>query len=297
MTNIINFYIGEIRIYLISDYNVIDYKLSNNQINEQNTIVCLLTSWYKSETIIRIINENKNYHMIILANTEEEKQYYENQVTCDVIFVNKNAFLNENVFIMNNFFSKKYDLVIDSCFCEYKNRIIASKILNTVHIGYYKKANNIIENEFIPNFGIKVNYDTNNLYHKLTSREICDIYNQSHVGGIFSDKEGACLSSTQYLLCGLPVVSTKSKGGRDVWYNENNSIICENNDDDCYRCVQLVKQKLENGEFNGENIRNNTINLMNHFRNELIHFLIQKIKKIYNIDIDKTKLHINLSHY
>ena len=30
------------------------------------------------------------------------------------------------------------------------------------------------------------------------------------------------LASTEYLLCGLPIVSTPSIGGRDVWYNAFN---------------------------------------------------------------------------
>ncbi|MEM1195689.1 MAG: glycosyltransferase [Pseudomonadota bacterium] len=57
--------------------------------------------------------------------------------------------------------------------------------------------------------------------------EVIDILNQSWAGGIFSASEGACYASSEYLLCGLPVISTPSEGGRDFWYNDDNSIIVE----------------------------------------------------------------------
>jgi hypothetical protein len=35
------------------------------------------------------------------------------------------------------------------------------------------------------------------------------------------------MASSEYLLCGIPVVSTPSKGGRDVWYDSYNSIVVD----------------------------------------------------------------------
>lgn len=48
--------------------------------------------------------------------------------------------------------------------------------------------------------------------------EVTDAIYKSCLGGIFSEHEGACYASTEYLLCGCPVISTPSVGGRDVWY-------------------------------------------------------------------------------
>jgi len=59
---------------------------------------------------------------------------------------------------------------------------------------------------------------------QLDEASVAKVINQSRVGIILSESEGACFASSEYLLCGLPVVSTYSKGGRDVWYNEINSI-------------------------------------------------------------------------
>jgi glycosyltransferase involved in cell wall biosynthesis len=59
----------------------------------------------------------------------------------------------------------------------------------------------------------------------LDSIEVAEKINQSACGLILSAKEGACFASSEYLLCGIPVVSTPSKGGRDFWYTAYNSVI------------------------------------------------------------------------
>jgi hypothetical protein len=127
--------------------------------------------------------------------------------------------------------------------------------------------------------------------------QINNIYSQAYVAGIFSLSEGACFASTQYLLSGLPVVSTKSKGGRDIWYNDENSIICEDNETDCYNCIQLAKQKVLNGEFDKQTIRANTIVLMNKFRDVLTDCIIIKLKDIFDVNMNKNELFLNLSIY
>ena len=64
------------------------------------------------------------------------------------------------------------------------------------------------------------------------------------VGGVFSEEEGACWASSEYLLCGLPVVSTHSRGGRDVWYSGHNSLIVEPTQARARRVCCMVAGKL-----------------------------------------------------
>ena len=64
---------------------------------------------------------------------------------------------------------------------------------------------------------------------RLNAQELSGLYNQSRCGLILSPREGACFTVTEYLLCGIPVVSTKPEhpmglGGRELWLNERNSI-------------------------------------------------------------------------
>jgi glycosyltransferase involved in cell wall biosynthesis len=53
------------------------------------------------------------------------------------------------------------------------------------------------------------------------------ILSRAEVGLILSEVEGGCNASSEYLMCGLPVVSTPSRGGRDVFYDADNAVIVE----------------------------------------------------------------------
>lgn len=74
---------------------------------------------------------------------------------------------------------------------------------------------------------------------QLTPIEVCEKINQAHCGLILSDKEGACFASSEYLLCGIPVVSTPSEGGRAVWYDDYNSLISEPNEEALREAVEF----------------------------------------------------------
>ncbi len=56
-------------------------------------------------------------------------------------------------------------------------------------------------------------------YRRLSLEEVNQALNQAAVGLALSREEGGMHASTQYLLAGLPVVSTPSEGGRDEFYH------------------------------------------------------------------------------
>lgn len=58
----------------------------------------------------------------------------------------------------------------------------------------------------------------------LSPAEVAAANNRARVGLCLSAAEGAMVASIQYLLCGLPVVTTPSRGGRDVFFDSDNSI-------------------------------------------------------------------------
>ena len=62
---------------------------------------------------------------------------------------------------------------------------------------------------------------------RLEPAEVARVVSRAHCGLALSALEGVCRASCEYLLCGIPVVSTPSVGGRDVWYDAYNSIIAE----------------------------------------------------------------------
>ena len=54
----------------------------------------------------------------------------------------------------------------------------------------------------------------------ITKEEVRSHYRQSRVGLALSKSEGAMWASVEYLLCGLPVVTTPNRGGRDRYFSE-----------------------------------------------------------------------------
>lgn len=93
--------------------------------------------------------------------------------------------------------------------------------------------------------------------------------NESYCGLLLSDKEGACFSSSEYLLCGIPVVSTHSEGGRDVWYSSYNSKVVDADPSSIADAVEYFK----NNPRDPFKIRNEHISKSMYFRNKFIAYL------------------------
>jgi glycosyltransferase involved in cell wall biosynthesis len=54
-------------------------------------------------------------------------------------------------------------------------------------------------------------------------KDVPEIYNRARVGLALSQREGAMFASLEYLFCGLPVVTTRNRGGRDRYLTPRNS--------------------------------------------------------------------------
>lgn len=61
----------------------------------------------------------------------------------------------------------------------------------------------------------------------LSAKEVAAELRQSYCGLALSTEEGTMRSSTEYLLSGCPVVSTRSLGGRDIYYTSENCRIVD----------------------------------------------------------------------
>lgn len=132
-----------------------------------------------------------------------------------------------------------------------------------------------------------ITYDVNEPDHGRTARVVLEdcgpagivrnqppervvaLLNSSEVGLILSAAEGACYASLEYLLCGLPVVSTPSLGGRDAFYDAANAIIVEPKAEAVRDGVALALRRLREGEMDREAIRREAVARMAGFRRVL----------------------------
>jgi glycosyltransferase involved in cell wall biosynthesis len=104
------------------------------------------------------------------------------------------------------------------------------------------------------------------IYSNVNAETIVSVLDNSQMGLILSSREGACYASLEYLCRGLPVVTTNSKGGRDVFYDDTNSIICDDNPTSLTTAINSAVQKLKSGAFNRETIRQSTLTKVRKYR-------------------------------
>ena len=102
---------------------------------------------------------------------------------------------------------------------------------------------------------------------------------------ILSAEEGACFASSEYLLCGIPVVSTPEKGGRSVWYDEYNSITCEPTEDAVRDAVQFFVKNPRDPKI----IRARHITKSKYYRAKFLCKLAELFDKHNVTDVDSFK--------
>ena len=229
--------------------------------------------------------------MIYCSPNEQVHQYIKKSGYASIL-LNHNCFLDYNKFLLKEGQDREYNAVINSRPFWWKRIYLAENVKNLAYIAGKDWAND--ENSWT---GYK---DWNNVsvFHKIPYYEVNEIYNKSMCGLVLSGctgdnhqklMEGANYSSSEYLFCGLPVVSTKSQGGREYWFDEKNSIICDPSAQSVKESVELIIEKLNNGEMNRAEIRQTQIQKMNEMRKNFI----TKTQEIFN---DK-KIDENSSKY
>lgn len=197
------------------------------------------SNWFakQSEQIFSEL-ELKKENFYFMFNSYKEKENFENYgFKGDII--NQNCWLDENLVMKPLNENKLYNAIYVGRFSAFKRHYLASKVNNLALVAGINHGNKIIDS--IPNHTYL--NDT-----QLTPDEVCKKINQSHCGLILSAEEGACFASSEYLLCGIPVVSTKENGGRSIWYDDYNSIICEDCEDAVSDAVKFFKKTTRNKE-------------------------------------------------
>ena len=236
------------------------------------------TEWNFNKTIKIIEQENQDLNLkniCYLANNEIQMKTAK-QFGFESILFNHNSFLDENIYkITNNDERRKYNLVLNVRPEKWKRPYLANLVrpLAIIKGLNHRKDDYYDLTKLAPDF-INENY--------LNSSQVVDVYNMSEIGGCFSAAEGACYTSSEFLLCGLPVVSTPSEGGRDFWYSEENSIIANDNESDIAEACARGLYNLKNGIWNRKAIRSRHIEIANHQRMEFINH----IDKILNTSLN-----------
>lgn len=211
----------------------------------------------------------RRHNFIHLCNTVRQQEIFE-EFDLGAIFCNQNCLVDERIFKPLDLACKKYDAVYDARLKSYKRHDLASQVRSLALIYDFNPVVDDIahvkdlKRQF--NSAHFFNHPNCQEYRKLNPSELNRCLNQCNVGLCLSKVEGSMYASIQYLLSGLPIVSTESKGGRDVFFDDDFVIIVE----DKPEAVAEGVQELLRQDISPEKIRRKTLKEMEVHRATLI---------------------------
>lgn len=234
----------------------------------------------------KFITEYPNVVVIFMHPDEDERNGWPNIPS---IIFNRNALIDVNKFypIETNL---EYDAIYNAVLYKYKRHELAFDINNLAIIYYLRNNTNkiyYISNEEM-NYGHELHQKLQNMnnialindsfgqYRFLNNHEISNHYSKAKCGLCLSDIEGACLTSVEYLLTGIPVISTENHGGRNGILKECDfAYFVKDNAADIAACVDNLKT------FDKNKVRENVVHLIDKQWN-LCEKQLKKLIKIQN---------------
>jgi len=288
--------------------NINDIQIFSEIIGKDRKAFFLVSFWWTlfdgPNTIQQIIKSYRfhqdkyNHHRILflLNNLDESREFKKNAIPCK--FIHQNALIDSNIF-KPNLIAKKFDVIynarIDSMKRHYllkdcqKIGLISAYVMNidSSKQEYLDELKKNIPHAFMINSNQSTtieNFQFEMGFKYLTSKQVNVALNQSKVGVILSAKEGACYASIEYLLSGIPVVSTKNIGGRDYFLDKRFCRIVSSNP----KAIKNAVDELISLDISPNFIREETIKKMNHHLYKLKKLLrnILKMDKQNNSNFD-----------
>ena len=202
------------------------------------------------------------HEMIFLCNEEPEMKLL-TKFNIPAVFAPHNALIDYNLFQIHENEEKIYDGIMNSRLDSFKRHILARKLDSMALITYYTPVGGKSRAERylsylrrnMPNCNF-LNFDDQGDYRYLDKQEIALAVSQSHTGLIFSDVEGGCMAACEFLLAGIPVVSTTNQGGRDLFLPPEHSRTIEPTFDNAKKAVEELKsEQIDPYEIREECIR------------------------------------------
>jgi glycosyltransferase involved in cell wall biosynthesis len=193
--------------------------------------ILLSTSWNHarrrlSERLVRLqwrLRRIGDHRITFLAANTAEHTHFR-RAGLPALHVNNAAFVDERIFRPLPDRRVRFDAVYDARLSPFKRHPLAAEVSNLALITY------LYQGQVDPGYRAAIEpilarghvFNGNpfsDAYRDLGPEEVNHALNQCGVGLALSKEEGSMLASIQYLLAGLPVVSTKSLGGRDDFYH------------------------------------------------------------------------------
>lgn len=148
-------------------------------------------------------------------------------------FLNKNIMVSDQIFRPLEDGAVELDAVYNARFIPGKRHELAAAIPRVGYIAYVEEQR---RTEFLELYQqvlarnpdhVLLNRLVDGLPDSMSHRQVNAALSRAAVGLVLSEVEGSSYVAVEYLLAGLPVVSTPSLGGRDVFFDPEFCVICE----------------------------------------------------------------------
>jgi glycosyltransferase involved in cell wall biosynthesis len=241
----------------------------------------------------RHAHEYPEHRIIYLCNTAREL-FLLQQCNVPSILCNHNTFVCEKTFNVQGHQTKEFDAIYNARPAPYKRHELCRDVPR-VGLIYYephpedvayfahlkdqlpnavfvneleaRRATSHMLNPKVRAFIIET--FTKNNYIALPPNVVAQYCNRAHVGLCLSAIEGAMYASIEYLLCGLPVVSTINRGGRDFFFDPEFCITVPPDP----AAVAKAVEELRRRKISPEHIREKTLQKILLERNKFLEFV------------------------
>jgi glycosyltransferase involved in cell wall biosynthesis len=213
----------------------------------------------------------KRHRICFLCNEEYSVQVL-HDAGLEAVFVNQNAFVDERQFRPMPAVTKTHDAVYSASLAPYKRHALARDVASLIMLSYTYGGTSNEDYQREVRTALQHAWwakDTLEAGAKFSTDQIVELYNRAHVGLCLSAIEGSMFASMEYLLSGLPVVSTRCIGGRDTFWHERTVMVCE----DTPESVASAVESLKNRELPPNEVRRLTLAKVEIHRERLREFL------------------------
>lgn len=186
-------------------------------------------------------------HQYVFLTNDPEEGGLLGQAGLPHYFCHHNAFIDENLFKPLPHVEKRLDAVYTARLVRLKRHDLARDIPSWGLLYGLAQAGKSKELSYLrylrrrmPGMALLNGDPETGEYRYFSPEQMCRAYNTATVGLCLSAVEGGNYAVTEYLLSGLPVVSTRSKGGREVFCDPETSRVV----DDDSRAVAAAVAEL-----------------------------------------------------
>jgi glycosyltransferase involved in cell wall biosynthesis len=260
---------------------------------DKTVYVLFMFGWHKEtedkmrevqEWAVRTLEERPNLSFRFLCNSAREQELAR-QMGLTATFCHQNAFIDESRYRVLPA-QKKYDAIYIARISPFKRHELAANIPSLKLIGDYRPS------ETAHYHKVMELLKGADYTRKVPAFDVPKYLCEAHVGLCLSKEEGAMFVSAEYLLCGLPVVSTKNLGGRDALFEPEYALVPE----DTPEAVAAAVQSLKERDICPDRIRNRTIQKMKAHRQVLIDILqeiydAEGVRRIFADEFDSIFIH------